>query len=86
VIFSLIVVFPVEIALFGIYLFDRNPSPMVLKPVPYVVLMVIDAIAVLWSLLLLVQGLKVAQGIGTAKAATLVIVVTVAAGVLAALR
>ncbi len=71
IVLSLVVVFPVEIALFGIYLFDRNPSPMVLKPVPYVVLAVIDGLAALWSFLLLGIGLRVATGLPGIRAAAL---------------
>lgn len=71
IVLSLVVVFPVEIALFGIYLFDRNPSPMVLKPVPYVVLAVIDVLAALWSFLLLGIGLRVATGLPGIRAAAL---------------
>jgi hypothetical protein len=71
IVLSLAVVFPVEIALFGIYLFDRNPSPMVLKPVPYVVLAVIDASALLWSFVLLGIGLKVATGLPRGRVAAL---------------
>jgi hypothetical protein len=58
VIVSLFVVFPVEIAVFGRYLFDKNPSPMVINAPIYVALLGLDALAVLWSLALLVVGLR----------------------------
>jgi hypothetical protein len=88
VLLSLVVVFPVEIALFGIYLFDRNPSPMVLKPVPYIVLAVIDAIALLWSFVLLGIGLRVATGLTRVRAFALagVAAVVVVGGLVAAVR
>lgn len=80
VVLSLVIVFPVEIALFGVYLFDRNPSPMVLKPVPYVVLGAIDALAFFWSAALLAVGLTVAAGLGRGRAALLAAAAAVIVG------
>jgi hypothetical protein len=88
ILLSLVVVFPVEIALFGIYLFDRNPSPMVLKPVPYIVLAVIDGLALLWAFLLLGIGLRVATGLTRVRAYALAGVAGagIVGGLIAAIR
>ena len=62
IILSLVLVFPVEIAIFGLDFFGDNPPPMVIKPVVYVMLLAMDFLAVGWSLLLLVNGTAVATG------------------------
>lgn len=59
--FSVIFIFPLLIANFGMYLFDQNPSPMVIKPVVYSVLLLFDMAAVLWALGLTMVGLAVAH-------------------------
>jgi hypothetical protein len=68
VICSLVFVFPVEMAIFGIYFFGTNPSPMVLKPVEYLVLLGLDSLAVVWSLSLLTDGLMVLTGLTRRRA------------------
>jgi hypothetical protein len=66
VVLSLVVLFPLEIALFGRYLFDANPSPRVFNPLAYFVFFGLDAAAVLWTVFL--------AGIGLAKANQLPII------------
>jgi len=56
----LVIVFPVLVAIFGIYLFDRNPSPMVLQPAIYVSLLTLSGLTVAWSWFLLVMGNSIA--------------------------
>jgi hypothetical protein len=58
---SLFVILPLEIAIFGPYLFDQNPSPMVLNPAVYTALIGLDGIAALWSFVLLTLGIRVAS-------------------------
>ncbi|MBI4546396.1 MAG: YIP1 family protein [Ignavibacteriae bacterium] len=59
IIISVILVLPIEILTFGIYFFTSKPSPYALKPVSYVILLILDGIFTLWSLLLLWVGIKV---------------------------
>jgi hypothetical protein len=59
IILSLVVIFPLEIALFGSYLFDANPSPKVFNPLAYFVLFGLDAAAVLWTIAL--SGVSLAK-------------------------
>jgi hypothetical protein len=69
VVLSLVVVFPLEFALFGKYLFDQNPSPAIIDPTRYLLLLGLDAAAALWSLLLLVPAASAANSVSRMKAA-----------------
>ncbi|MFA3781918.1 YIP1 family protein [Melioribacteraceae bacterium 4301-Me] len=53
-IISLIILFPVEIALYREYWFTFNPSPFVIKPTVTYFLFAIEGIMIAWSLLLLI--------------------------------
>jgi len=59
---SLLLVMPLEIAIFGSYFFDNNPPPMVINPVAYIGLVGLDALAGLWSAVLLIVGIRSAAG------------------------
>jgi len=81
IVLSLVLVFPIEVAIFGIDLFDNNPSPLVIKPFIYITLLGFDTLAVLWAWLLLIEGAIVANGFTRARSwelAGLVFLVTVA--------
>ena len=56
---SVMVVLPFELLTFGVYLFTKTPSAFALNPTPYVILLALDGLCVLWSVLLLMIGLKV---------------------------
>jgi hypothetical protein len=62
VVLSLVLVFPIEIAVFGVYLFDSNPPPIVLNPLAFIILAGLDVIAGVWSLVLLGIGIRVMGG------------------------
>ncbi|HXX63872.1 MAG TPA: YIP1 family protein, partial [Bacteroidota bacterium] len=81
--YSLVFVFPVEIAIFGIYFFANNPPPLVINPVAYVVLLGLDGVAVLWSWLLFIEGTIVANGFGRGKAVALSVIMLVVAALAA---
>jgi hypothetical protein len=68
VIVSLVAVVPVEIAAFGNYLFDRNPSPWVLQPAMYAILLGLHGLALLWSLVLFVRGMAIGGGLSRGRA------------------
>jgi hypothetical protein len=63
--YALVLVLPAELAIFGMYLFDRNPDPMALKPEVYVVLLGFDVLSTLWAATLLHIGLREASGVGS---------------------
>ena len=54
----LIAVFPIKLAIFGVYLFDHNPSPVVIAPGLFWVLTGLEGLGALWSLGLLALGLR----------------------------
>jgi len=62
VVLSLVFIFPIEIAVFGVYLFDANPPPIVLNPMAYIMLVGLDGIAAVWSAVLLWFGIRVMAG------------------------
>lgn len=58
IIISFVVILPIEIMTFGLYLFSKNPSPYTLKPVSFLLLGGIDILFTLWSFILLIIGLR----------------------------
>ena len=54
--FALIILLPVEYALFGGYWFTYNPSPFIIKPVPAYILGGIEVLMFVWSYILLIIG------------------------------
>ncbi len=82
VVLSLIIIFPIEIAVFGIYLFDTNPPPIVLNPLAYVVLIGLDGIAALWSVVLVWTGIRVMAGCSPGVAVVLTAACLAAVGAL----
>jgi hypothetical protein len=71
IVYSLVLVFPIEIAVFGPYFFSDNPPPLVINPVAYIMLLGFDGAAMLWSLVLLIEGAVVVNGFRRGKAAAL---------------
>ncbi len=80
---ALVFVYPIEIAIFGLYFFDNNPPPLVINPVAYLTLLGFDAASAIWSWFLLVEGMVVANGFARKKAflvTVCIIAVTALAG------
>ncbi len=69
IIFTLVFVFPVELAMFGLDFFGNNPSPIVIKPIAYIILVGFDFLGFVWSWILLIEGSIVMNGISRMKAA-----------------
>jgi hypothetical protein len=87
ILYSLVFIFPLEIAIFGLDFFGQNPSPMVIKPVVYVMLLSFDAMGVVWSSFLLVVGVSVAAGTTRLNSLLLMgIVCAVVSGIALSLR
>jgi len=57
--FSLIVLFPVELVLFGGYLFSYNPSPFQIKETLSYVLFAFEGLIIIWSIFLTISAIKV---------------------------
>jgi hypothetical protein len=68
IVLSLVAIFPLEVAIFGIDFFGTNPPPLVINPFAYMGLLGFDALATLWSVLLLYKGVTVLSGFRKIKA------------------
>jgi hypothetical protein len=75
-ILSIALVLPIELLTFGLYMFSNNPSPLVIKPFPYVVFMILDGLAILWSLTLFTIGIRTLGIASFIKAAIIALVST----------
>jgi len=51
---GLILFFPVELVMFGEFLFSFDPSPFYLKPVPAIVISILEALMIIWSIVLII--------------------------------
>lgn len=56
---SLFILLPIEIILFGPYLFSQNPSPFDIKPIPAYTIIGIELIMLITFIFLLIVGFKV---------------------------
>jgi len=73
VVFSLFLVFPLELMTFGGFLFTSNPSLGTLNPASYVLFLLLDGSAVLWSVVLLSVGVHVLSGFRVLKSALIAV-------------
>jgi hypothetical protein len=80
---SLVVVFPLEVAVFGIYFFGSNPPPVVINPIAYIGLLAFDSVACLWSWILLLEGTIVANGFSRATSLFVILSGVILTGVCA---
>lgn len=74
VVFSLVLILPIELLTFGMYLFTGNPNPYVIKPASYVLLIGFDSLIALWTLALAVVGTRVGHRLSTIRSMIVVIV------------
>ncbi|MDI6766757.1 MAG: Yip1 family protein [Bacteroidota bacterium] len=82
IVISAILVLPIEIMTFGTYFFSKNPSPLQLKPLSYVLLLGLDGIFALWWFILFWIGLRRLTGKGWIYAGVMeVIVLAIVAGI-----
>lgn len=87
VVLSLVIVLPVKVAVFGKDFFGTNPHPMLLQPTAYTVLIGLDAVAALWSVLLLCIGSGVLYGLSPVRSTLMGLMAAAAAfGTLTAVR
>jgi hypothetical protein len=54
--FAAIILFPVELIIFGSYLFSVNPSPFIIKSFSAWVLVSVELLLILWSVFLTATG------------------------------
>ena len=67
VLLSLVLVLPIELMTFGMYLFTSNPHPAVIKPVSYYVLIGFDTLLALWAVVLATIGTSVVHRFSLVK-------------------
>lgn len=72
VVVSLILILPIELLTFGMYLFTSNPHPFTIKPVSYVILLGFDGVVGFWSVLLAILGTRVSQRLSIALSTAVV--------------
>jgi len=76
VIVSVLFIFPAEVGIFGIYLFTNEPSPFAINPVVWGIIVGLDALLVVWSIVLLYIGIRLLTGISvTAVLITILIII-----------
>lgn len=68
VILSAIILLPIELMTFGMFLFTSNPNPAVIKPVSFYILVSLDALCALWTVILAVQGTLIVHSFTAARA------------------
>ena len=54
--FAVILLFPIELIMFGEYLFSTNPSPFAIKETIAYTMLVLECLTIIWSVFLLVIG------------------------------
>ncbi len=68
-VFAFVILFPVEIAVFGQYFFGSNPHPMVIRPDLYIILVGLNALASAWTITLAIAGTRVSSSLSFSRAA-----------------
>ncbi|HMU42129.1 MAG TPA: hypothetical protein PKA80_02410 [Ignavibacteriaceae bacterium] len=58
-VFSLIILLPIELILFGSTLIQNSPSPFLLKPIPAYAMLIFESLFILWSFWLMNRGFYV---------------------------
>lgn len=65
---SLVMILPIELLTFGMYLFTSNPDPYSIKPGMFIALVSFDSLMALWTFVLAVIAASVAKQISVIKA------------------
>jgi hypothetical protein len=74
---SLLLLLPIELMTFGMYLFTFNPHPIAIKPISYIVLIGLNVIMILWAFILLIVGTNVGNQITLWKSVIVVAILYV---------
>ncbi len=75
VVLSLVLVLPIELMTFGMYLFTSNPPPFVIKPTSFVILTGFDTLMGVWTLVLTGIGMNVVYRFSAWKSAGAVLMI-----------
>jgi hypothetical protein len=74
---TLVLILPIELLSFGMYLFTSNPNPYLIKPGLYVALIFFDSAMSLWAFGLAVIGASVSKQLSLTKSFVAALVTTV---------
>lgn len=74
ILLSLILVLPIELLTFGMYMFTSNPHPAVIKPVSYYVLLGCDILLAAWTVVLVFKGTRVVHRISAMRSVLVIAV------------
>jgi hypothetical protein len=74
---TIVLILPIELLSFGMYLFTSNPNPYLIKPGLYVALIFFDSVMSLWAFGLAVIGASVSKQLSLAKSFVAALVATV---------
>jgi hypothetical protein len=77
ILLSLILILPIELLTFGMYMFTSNPHPAVIKPVSYYVLLGCDTLLATWTVALVFVGTRTVQRVSVMRSAVAIIVLMV---------
>jgi hypothetical protein len=69
---SLLLLLPIEIMTFGMYLFTFNPHPITINPASYIILIGLNIVLILWTFILLIIGTNVGNQISLWKSILIV--------------
>jgi hypothetical protein len=67
IVISMLLVLPIKLLTFGMYLFTFNPNPMAIKPASYVLLIGFDIILAVWTFFLTIIGTNIGMQVPYGK-------------------
>jgi len=82
IVFTVILVLPIELLTFGRFTFTASPTPLTLKPLSAVLLFALDTVCTLWSFTLAIIGIKILGDIGWSKATVILLISIILFGLL----
>lgn len=68
VVLSMLILLPIELMTFGMFLFTANPNPAVIKPASFYILISLDALCALWTIILAVKGTRIVHSFTVPRA------------------
>ena len=77
IVLSVVFILPLELGTLGLVLFSTNPSAYEMKPVVTSILVGLDGATVVWSLLLMVTGVRQAHAVGRIRSVLTVLITVV---------
>jgi hypothetical protein len=67
VVISVFTILPIELMSYGLYMFTANPSPYLLHPFSFIMILILDGTCAVWTIALYFIGLKAVLGVRYGK-------------------